>query len=141
MIGLLSFIVYILDFSCVKRFYRYLEIIHFLIVPCGFCDLIGQSCQLRFHGAALIISGVMQRISWFLFLYFAIRGESSLISSSEIQYCRRSTQSFDPVLDTGDACDKKFIVSLAIRNGKVKAILFDDGLTFCLIGRVTKYLC
>ena len=43
---------------------------------------------------------------------------SSLISSSEVQFCRRSSRSFEPFFDSGDACEKKFLVTLAVRNGQ-----------------------
>ena len=45
---------------------------------------------------------------------------ASLISSSEVQLCQRNSQSFDPVFDRGDACQKKFLIALAVRNGQVR---------------------
>lgn len=55
----------------------------------------------------------------------------SLISSSEVQICQRTTASFDPVLDTGESCSKKFLVALAVRSGqvshlKIKATCFTE---------------
>ena len=43
----------------------------------------------------------------------------SLIASSEVQMCARSSASFEPMLGTGKPCTKKFVVSLAVRNGQV----------------------
>lgn len=44
---------------------------------------------------------------------------SSVISSSEVQMCQRTTSTFDPILSTGNACHKKMLVALAVRNGQV----------------------
>lgn len=43
---------------------------------------------------------------------------ASLIASSEIKYCTRTSSNFEP--KTNDqACEKKFVVTLALRNSKV----------------------
>ena len=43
----------------------------------------------------------------------------SLIASSEVQMCARSSASYEPMFGTGKPCSKKFVVSLAVRNGQV----------------------
>lgn len=43
---------------------------------------------------------------------------ASLIASSEIKYCTRTSKNFEPKVN-GQACEKKFIVTLAVRNSKV----------------------
>uniref|UniRef100_A0A1X7UMY0 Generative cell specific-1/HAP2 domain-containing protein n=1 Tax=Amphimedon queenslandica TaxID=400682 RepID=A0A1X7UMY0_AMPQE len=43
---------------------------------------------------------------------------ASLVSSSEIQFCQRQSASYDPILSNGEACSKKFLVALAVRNGQ-----------------------
>lgn len=45
---------------------------------------------------------------------------ASLIASSEVKYCTRTSLSSEPKYKDGEACEKKFVVTLAIRNGKVK---------------------
>lgn len=44
---------------------------------------------------------------------------ASLIASSEIKYCTRRKSSFEPMLKNGDPCEKKFLISLAVRSGQV----------------------
>ena len=46
-----------------------------------------------------------------------VRG--SLIASSEVQMCSRSSPQTEPIHASGEHCSKKFVVSLAVRNGKV----------------------
>ena len=43
---------------------------------------------------------------------------SSLLASSKVQICKRLTS--EPLSRTGDYCDKKFVVALSVRNGKVR---------------------
>ena len=44
----------------------------------------------------------------------------SLIASSEVQMCSRSSPQTEPIHASGEHCSKKFVVSLAVRNGKVR---------------------
>lgn len=46
---------------------------------------------------------------------------ASLISSSEIKYCTRTSSKFEPMLTNGQHCEKKFLVTLAVRNGQVSS--------------------
>lgn len=61
--------------------------------------------------------------------------DGSLISSSEIQMCSRTSKNAEPLHPLGRACNKKFVISLAVQNGKVSPlyyILFNYKLTpFC----------
>ena len=43
----------------------------------------------------------------------------SLIASSEVQMCARSSAALEPMFTTGKPCSKKFVVSLAVRSGQV----------------------
>jgi len=43
----------------------------------------------------------------------------SLIASSEVQMCARSSATLEPMFGTGKHCSKKFVVSLAVRSGQV----------------------
>ena len=43
----------------------------------------------------------------------------SLIASSEVQMCSRDSANVEPIHASGERCSKKFVVSLAVRNGKV----------------------
>lgn len=77
----------------------------------------------------------MKYLTLFFFLLFIFSPSSpSLISSSEIQLCQRRTSSFDPVLSTGEACNKKFLVALAVRNGQVRKTSLKS---ITIIGRVS----
>ena len=51
---------------------------------------------------------------------------ASLIASSEIKYCTRRSASFEPLLKNGEPCEKKFVVTLAVRNGQVSVSLSVD---------------
>ena len=44
---------------------------------------------------------------------------ASLIASSEIQMCQRTSAAFEPMFGTGEACKKKFVVSMAFKSGQV----------------------
>ena len=46
----------------------------------------------------------------------------SLIASSEVQMCSRSSPRTEPIYASGEHCSKKFVVSLAVRNGKVRRL-------------------
>lgn len=55
-----------------------------------------------------------------LLFYWITVGNGSLIASSEVQMCSRdSPPQAEPILSSGEHCRKKFVVSLAVRNGKV----------------------
>ena len=43
----------------------------------------------------------------------------SLIASSEVQMCSRDSPNVEPIHASGEHCSKKFVVSLAVRNGQV----------------------
>lgn len=47
---------------------------------------------------------------------------ASLIASSEIQMCQRTSAAFEPIFGTGEACKKKFVVSMAVKNGHVSRL-------------------
>ena len=57
----------------------------------------------------------------FLLVVSCIVVQGSLIASSKVQICRRSTS--EPLSRAGDYCDKKFVVALSVRNGQVKLLL------------------
>lgn len=44
---------------------------------------------------------------------------ASLIASSEIKHCTRTSKDFEPKVNGKAACEKKFVVTLAVRNSKV----------------------
>ena len=71
-----------------------------------------------FSSAQSVGPSAFQYCLWLLVLAVVVKG--SLISSSEVQLCQRNSDSFDPLYSTGEACSKKFIVALAIRNGQVR---------------------
>ena len=65
---------------------------------------------------------IMSMIGCIILLLLLLHGVSaSLISSSEIQLCTRKKSSFEPMLKNGQPCEKKFLISLAVRNGQVQA--------------------
>ena len=43
--------------------------------------------------------------------------DGSLIASSKVQVCKKLTS--EPLTRSGENCDKKFVVALSVRNGKV----------------------
>ena len=43
--------------------------------------------------------------------------DGSLVASSKVQICRKLTS--EPLTRSGENCDKKFVVALSVRNGKV----------------------
>jgi len=43
--------------------------------------------------------------------------DGSLIASSKVQICKKLTS--EPLTRSGGLCDKKFVVALSVRNGKV----------------------
>lgn len=64
--------------------------------------------ELELHWILLIILlACMQRCS------------ASLISSSEIQSCSRTSIHSEPMFPGGESCSKKFVVSLAVQSGQV----------------------
>ena len=55
-----------------------------------------------------------------LMIYCCITAvNGSLIASSEVQMCSRDSSNIEPIHATGERCSKKFVVSLAVRNGQV----------------------
>lgn len=54
-----------------------------------------------------------------LLFYLITVVNGSLIASSEVQMCSRDSPQTEPILASGEHCSKKFVVSLAVRNGKV----------------------
>jgi len=44
--------------------------------------------------------------------------QSSLLASSKVQICKKLSS--EPLSRTGDYCNKKFVVALSVRNGKVR---------------------
>ena len=68
--------------------------------------------------AMVSVSSSHFKIVFCLFVILPTRIHTSLISSSEVQLCRRTSKSFEPFFETGDACRKKFLVTLAVRNGQ-----------------------
>ena len=59
-----------------------------------------------------------------LLFYWITVGNGSLIASSEVQMCSRDSPQIEPILSSGEHCRKKFVVSLAVRNGKVSQSIF-----------------
>jgi hypothetical protein len=58
-----------------------------------------------------------------LLIYWVAVGNGSLIASSEVQMCSRDSPGTEPILGSGEHCRKKFVVSLAVRNGKVSQLV------------------
>ena len=63
-------------------------------------------------------------------LIYARLSEASLISSSEIQMCAKTSSENDPVLSSSPGnCKKKMVVAMTLQNGQVRhyviAILVD----------------
>lgn len=46
--------------------------------------------------------------------------QSSLVASSKVQICKKLSS--EPLSRAGDYCDKKFVVALSVRNGKVTIV-------------------
>ena len=58
-----------------------------------------------------------------LFYWWIIMASGSLIASSEVQMCSRDSPQAEPIHASGEHCSKKFVVSLAVRNGKVSQLI------------------
>ena len=58
-----------------------------------------------------------------LLFYWITASNGSLIASSEVQMCSRDSPQTEPILSSGEHCRKKFVVSLAVRNGKVSQLV------------------
>ena len=58
-----------------------------------------------------------------LFYWWITVINGSLIASSEVQMCSRDSPQAEPIHASGEHCSKKFVVSLAVRNGKVSQLL------------------
>ena len=58
-----------------------------------------------------------------LLFYWITASNGSLIASSEVQMCSRDSSQTEPILSSGKHCRKKFVVSLAVRNGKVSQLV------------------
>ena len=60
---------------------------------------------------------------WTFLCWLFVNGvSSSLIASSEIQACSRTLSNIDPTSLNGEACQKKFVVSLAVQSGQVSLL-------------------
>ena len=62
-------------------------------------------------------------VTGILIFYWITAGNGSLIASSEVQMCSRDSPQTEPILASGEHCSKKFVVSLAVRNGKVSRLI------------------
>lgn len=49
----------------------------------------------------------------------ALYCDTTLIASSEIQYCARKSTNIQPKNLDGKLCNKKFVIALAVENGQV----------------------
>lgn len=55
-----------------------------------------------------------------LFYIFTQKALASLIASSEVEFCKKTSEEFvEPHYENGDSCEKKFIVALTVRNEQV----------------------
>lgn len=68
---------------------------------------------------------------------------ASLIASSEIKYCTRTSKSFNPKVN-GKACEKKFVVTLALSNSKVSQLgmgLLTTNQKYNIYMKVQPFIC
>lgn len=64
-----------------------------------------------------LIAGGILGVLVFCLTYSVTSG--SLIASSEVQMCSRNSREVEPIHASGEHCSKKFVISLAVRNGQV----------------------
>ncbi len=65
-------------------------------------------------------------LGWILLAVFSLDGSlASLIASSEIQACSRTTANSEPMSAEGESCSQKFVVSLAVQSGQVCKLMID----------------
>lgn len=51
-------------------------------------------------------------------------GNGTLIASSEVQMCGRTSGASEPMFDGGHKCKKKFFVTVTVRSGQVLKFVF-----------------
>ena len=149
LVGLLSLVVNLLYSRCMQGFQRDLEALHLSPIndhqsgsKSDWLELVYQNGgRYKFyyfirwaHSNGLIKAAVKHSskksmensrltVLWWTGLVILLLqcslASASLIASSEIQMCQRTSAAFEPMFGTGEACRKKFVVSMAVKSGQV----------------------
>ena len=86
----------------------------------SFSNLAGNGCIETSCAMVCIPLGCRMMLVGILLWLSALSGaHGSIISSSEIQMCSRTSKNVEPLHPMGEACSKKFVVSLALQSGQV----------------------